>query len=78
MYTHPAAARRGVGRSILSCCEQAAAAEGFSRLELMATLSGRPLYEASGFVAIEDVVDASGGAPVPLVRMVKPIGAEPV
>jgi GNAT superfamily N-acetyltransferase len=71
MYTHPAFARRGVGRLILSLCESAAVAEGFSSLELMATLSGRPLYEAAGFVAIEDVVDSSGGAPVPLVRMRK-------
>jgi GNAT superfamily N-acetyltransferase len=71
MYTHPAFARRGVGRLILSLCESAAVAEGFSSLELMATLSGRPLYEAAGFVAIEDVEDSSGGAPVPLVRMRK-------
>src|SRR5437899_3077580 len=33
MYTHPAYARRGVGRLILSLCEEAAAAEGFARLE---------------------------------------------
>src|SRR5215204_5153677 len=38
MYTHPAAARRGVGRLIVSLCEEAAAAEGFTRLELMATM----------------------------------------
>lgn len=74
MYTHPAAARRGVGRLILALCEAAAGAEGFRRLELMATLAGRPLYEACGFTAIEDVVDHSGGAPVPLVRMGAPIG----
>lgn len=74
MYTHPAAARRGVGRLILSLCESAAAAEGFTHLELMATLSGRPLYEAFGFTAIEQVADDRGGAPVPLVRMGAPIG----
>src|SRR4051812_49512239 len=33
MYTHPAAARRGVGRLILSLCEAAARAEGFTRAE---------------------------------------------
>ena len=37
MYTHPAFTRRGVGRLILSLCEQAASAEGFVRAELMAT-----------------------------------------
>jgi GNAT superfamily N-acetyltransferase len=71
MYTHPAFARRGVGRLVLSLCEAAAAAEGFTRLELMATLSGRPLYEAAGFEPVEHLEDASGGTPVPLVRMRK-------
>jgi GNAT superfamily N-acetyltransferase len=71
MYTRPGFTRRGVGSLILSLCETAAAAEGFRRLELMATLSGRPLYEAAGFVAIEEISDAAGGAPVPLIRMRK-------
>jgi hypothetical protein len=62
-----------VGRLILQLCEDAARAEGFKRLELMATLSGRPLYESYGFAAIEEIVDARGGAPVPLVRMGKVI-----
>jgi GNAT superfamily N-acetyltransferase len=73
MYTHPAFARRGVGRLILRLCEAAAKAEGFSRLELMGTLSGRPLYESYGFQAIEDIVDDRGGEPVPLTRMGKAI-----
>jgi GNAT superfamily N-acetyltransferase len=73
MYTHPAFARRGAGRLILQLCEDAARAAGFSRLELMATLAGRPLYESYGFVAIEDILDARGGAPVPLTRMGKSI-----
>lgn len=73
MYTHPAYARRGVGRLILESCEAAAAAEGFTRLELVATLAGRPLYEAYGFTAVEELTDAGGGAPVPLVRMRKPV-----
>jgi len=73
MYTSPAFARRGVGRLILTLCERAAAAEGFTRLELMSTLSGQPLYAAYGFQPIERVEDATGGAPVPLVKMAKPI-----
>ena len=73
MYTHPAYARRGVGRMILSLCEAAAAAEGFTRLELMSTLSGEPLYAAYGFREVERLADATGGAPVPIVRMTKPI-----
>jgi GNAT superfamily N-acetyltransferase len=73
MYTHPAFARRGVGRRILELCESAAAAEGFSELELMSTLAGQPLYAAAGFAVVEHTEDASGGAPVPLVRMRKAI-----
>jgi GNAT superfamily N-acetyltransferase len=74
MYTHPAFARRGVGRLILSLCETAARGEGFRRLELMATLSGRALYSQCGYVDIETVQDARGGTAVPLVRMGKTIG----
>jgi GNAT superfamily N-acetyltransferase len=74
MYTRPGFTRRGIGRLILSLCEAAATAEGFTRLELMSTLSGRPLYTAVGFEAIEEVADASGGVPVPLIRMSKHIG----
>ena len=73
MYTSPAYARRGVGRLILGLCETAAAAEGFNRLELMSTLSGEPLYAACGFRSIERLEDATGGVPVPLVRMAKRI-----
>ncbi|MGI5148403.1 GNAT family N-acetyltransferase [Plantactinospora sp. CA-294935] len=73
MYTHPDFIRRGVGRLILARCEAAAAAEGFRTLELMSTLAGRPLYEAAGFVPVEQVEDPAGGVPVRLVRMRKPI-----
>lgn len=71
MYTHPSFTRRGVGRLILTHCEQAAAAEGFTTLSLVATLAGQPLYQAAGYQPVEHLTDASGGAPVPLVRMRK-------
>ena len=73
MYTSPAYARRGVGRLILSLCEAAAAAEGFTRLELVSTLSGEALYTAYGFKPLERGEDATGGVAVPLVRMEKPV-----
>jgi GNAT superfamily N-acetyltransferase len=75
MYTHPDFARRGVGRLVLEASEAAAAVEGFAILELMATRSGRPLYEAYGFEPVEEVEDTSGGAPVPMTRMRKPVTA---
>ena len=72
MYTHPDFARRGVGRLILRLCETAAAAEGYRRVELMATLSGEPLYRACGYHEIERTAAAPvGGVIVPLIRMGK-------
>ena len=73
MYTNPSFARRGVGRMVLSLCEAAARDEGFTRLELMATLSGEPLYTAYGFRAVDRLVDDTGGVPVPLVKMEKEV-----
>lgn len=71
MYTHPGFTRRGVGSLILKLCEDAARAEGFKQVELMATIAGEPLYRACGFEPLEAVVDSRGGAGVPLLRMRK-------
>lgn len=71
MYTHPAHTRKGIGRLIITLCEDAARAEGFSKMELVATLAGEPLYRACGFEAYEQIVDERGGAGVPLLRMRK-------
>ena len=71
MYTHPHHTRKGVGRLILSLCEDAARREGFSRVELMATMAGEPLYSACGYEALERITDDRGGVPVPMVRMTK-------
>lgn len=73
MYTDPAHARQGVGRLILELCERAAREAGYTRVELMATLAGEPLYGACGYTALERLVDARGGVAVPLVRMGKQI-----
>jgi GNAT superfamily N-acetyltransferase len=72
MYTHPDFARRGLGRRILALCEAAAREAGFGSVELMATLSGEPLYRACGYVEIERLVAASrDGVDVPGLRMGK-------
>jgi GNAT superfamily N-acetyltransferase len=74
MYTHPDFARQGVGKLILGVCEEKAAAEGFSRTELGATLSGQPLYKAFGYLEIEKLrVDTPSGVRVPIIRMGKTI-----
>ncbi|HUR73414.1 MAG TPA: GNAT family N-acetyltransferase [Sporichthya sp.] len=41
--------RRGLGTRILEACEDAARAEGFTHLALMATMPGVPLYRSWGF-----------------------------
>jgi hypothetical protein len=57
---------------ILSLCETAARAEGFTQLEMGATLAGVPLYEACGYKVIEHTVGAEiGGVAVPVIRMGK-------
>jgi GNAT superfamily N-acetyltransferase len=72
MYTHPDFKRRGVGRLILEICENAAREAGFRSVELMATMSGEPLYRACGYREIERIVAASrDGVDVPGVRMGK-------
>jgi GNAT superfamily N-acetyltransferase len=71
MYTHPRYTRKGVGSLILRLSEEAARVEGFRRAELMATMSGQPLYAACGYSPIEEVSDDRGGVAVPLLRMWK-------
>lgn len=72
MYTSPAFVRRGVGRAILAAAEAAARREGFASVELMATLSGEPLYKAAGYREVERVFSAPiEGVRVPLVKMRK-------
>jgi GNAT superfamily N-acetyltransferase len=71
MYTHPRHTRKGVGRLILSLCEQAAKAEGFKKVELMSTMAGEPFYRACGYESHERVLGESGGVAVPLLRMSK-------
>ncbi len=72
MYTDPDFARRGIGRMVLGLCEGAARDAGFKRAEMMATLSGEPLYRAVGYLPVEEVNSAPiGGVSVPLLRMQK-------
>ena len=62
--------RRGLGTRILDACREAAQAEGFRSLALMATLPGFQLYERYGFVAGDRVaVTLPDGIVVPCVAM---------
>jgi GNAT superfamily N-acetyltransferase len=70
-YTHPHHTRKGVGRLILSLCEEAARSAGFTRVELMATMAGEPLYRPCGYEPGERRMGDRGGVAVPLLRMRK-------
>jgi GNAT superfamily N-acetyltransferase len=73
-FVHPEWARQGIGTAILQACEDAAKAEGFKKLELVATLPGLLLYEKRGFEAQERfAVPLAQGKSLPVVRMVKNI-----
>ena len=75
MYTDPDCVRQGIGRMILDLCEGAARRAGFGRAEMMATLSGEPLYRACGYVPIEYVeTPPVDGVSVPLIRRGKVLG----
>ena len=72
MYTDPDFARQGVGRMVITLCEEAAMRAGFHQATMMATMAGVPLYAACGYVEIEPVLSAPvNGVRVPLVRMEK-------
>lgn len=75
-FVRPEAARRGIGRRLVEECERAACAEGFGRMELMATLTGVALYERAGFHAEERVeLRLPDGVVFPLIRMTKVLPA---
>ncbi len=71
-FVHPAWSRRGIGSRILELCEQAAQAEGFTRLEMGATLTGIPLYRRHGYAEHERIdLPLANGETLPIVRMSK-------
>jgi GNAT superfamily N-acetyltransferase len=73
-FVHPDWARRGIASLILDACESAALAEGFTRLEMGATLTGVPFYQAKGYAAAERVsVPLGEAASMPIVRMTKTV-----
>jgi GNAT superfamily N-acetyltransferase len=74
-FVHPDWVRRGIGSMILETCEKAAAAVGFTRLEMGATLTGVPLYRARGYVELESLdVPLRNRESIKVVRMEKRVG----
>lgn len=71
-FIHPEWTRRGIGRRILAECEAAIRAAGFARAELVATLTGEPLYASAGYEVLERVdAPLPNGLKLPVVRMGK-------
>jgi len=71
-YVHPDWARRGIGTKILELCENAARAEGFTRFEMGATLTGVRLYARHGYIEVERLaMPLPNGESLPIVRMTK-------
>ena len=74
MYTHPSWARKGIGSLVMHLGENAARKLGFKKCELMATQSGKLLYETQGYEPIEDILyETETGQTVPMTRMEKTI-----
>ena len=74
MFVRADQARRGLGTRIIELCEAAARAEGFTRMTLMATLAGVPLYERYGFERVEELdIRLEDGTLMEGVRMERPI-----
>ena len=74
MFVHGDWTRRGLGRAILEASRDAARAEGFRMLDLMATLPGVPLYRSFGFREVEpSVIAMPDGVTVDAIVMDRPI-----
>jgi N-acetylglutamate synthase-like GNAT family acetyltransferase len=79
-FVHPQFARQGIGRVLMAASEAAARQAGFTKLELVATLTGEPLYAAAGF-EVRERYDAAlpDGSMFPVVRMGKTaVSAQPI
>ncbi|HEX9839274.1 MAG TPA: GNAT family N-acetyltransferase [Anaerolineales bacterium] len=71
-FIHPDWARKGIGRRIIAACEEAAKADGFTRMELGATLPGEPLYAAMGYEVTDRFdIPMADGTTLPCAHMIK-------
>ncbi|WP_254602014.1 GNAT family N-acetyltransferase [Sphingomonas bacterium] len=70
-FVAPGAARMGIASALLAECEQRAAAMGFTRMALMATLPGVPFYAARGYVEGETIRQQCGDVAVRFISMSK-------
>lgn len=76
-FVHPAWSRKGLGTRILQACESAAIEAGFTRAELVATVTGVALYARHGYsVTKRYELDLPNGFKYPAVGMAKSLLGE--
>jgi GNAT superfamily N-acetyltransferase len=71
-FVHPAWARQGIGRMMINLCETEAIKNGFTSIEIGATLPGEPLYAAQGYTSVEKIIAAMpNGEQMDVIKMRK-------
>jgi len=76
-FIQPNWARKGIGRRIIEACEEAAKADGFTRMELGATLPGEPLYAAMGYEVTDRFeIPMADGTTLPAAHMKKELAQD--
>lgn len=71
-FIHPKFARQGLGSMLLKHCEREVHLDGFTQLEMMATLPGVKLYTTLAYKTVSDeVVRLPNNVPLRFVRMIK-------
>jgi N-acetylglutamate synthase-like GNAT family acetyltransferase len=72
IFVHPNWARQGLGTLILSHCEAAAQAAGFTRFEMGSTITGAKLYALRGYLEREHItIPLPNGEDLAVIRMEK-------
>ena len=73
-FVSPDWARRGIGKMMINLCENEAMKNGFTAVELGATLPGEPLYAAMGYKKQTDIkVNMPDGVLLEIIKMQKQI-----
>jgi N-acetylglutamate synthase-like GNAT family acetyltransferase len=74
VFVDPDWARRGIASRIMRACEDAASAAGFTKLSLVATLTGENFFKTKGFSPTERYsIPLPDGQTLPVVAMDRPL-----
>jgi GNAT superfamily N-acetyltransferase len=71
-FVDPNYVRKDIGTAILRACEEAIITNGYTRAELVATLTGEHLYASHGYIAVERYnIELENELELPVVKMLK-------